>query len=477
MFDGWVRDAAAWRPRAPAVVTPMRTVGYAELDADIDRFGRALADLGPALRDGVVSVCVDNPWLTLVLTGALARLGIASSPYNDPGAAVRLIEREGAGNEAPGPHLIMLSPAWQAATQAAPHQPLPTPDVAPDAVGRVMLSSGTTRAARRVAMTWRRIEAANHAALRTYAAARRGPFAPLTTVESMLGFTLAVAAWSQGAPVAVGVPAHDLPAFMEEHPEGGVAGLTPTQLRGMLRALPLGFRPQPAWRLVAAGSLLPPALAREARLRLTPDLTITYGATESSVNAYGPAADLELDPGLVGAPPAGVMVEILDDEGKPVADGQPGEIRLRSGRMSDAYLDDSEASAERFRDGWFHTGDVGRRWPDGRLVLEGRVDDRINLGGTKYMPAVIEQAAGVVPGVRDAAAFAAPEAAGGLDECWLAVVAEPGFDRASLAPHLAARRDLPKVRLAWVNEIPRNAMGKIERTRLRDAVLAATSRV
>jgi malonyl-CoA/methylmalonyl-CoA synthetase len=97
----------------------------------------------------------------------------------------------------------------------------------------------------------------------------------------------------------------------------------------------------------------------------------------------------------------------------------------------------------------------------------------MNLGGVKFMPAVLEEAAFACPGVRDTAAFAVP-GPDGLDQCWLAVAAGAAFDRDSLAVHLSAYRNLPPLRFAWVDEIPRNAMGKVERTRLRDALIAAT---
>ena len=140
--------------------------------------------------------------------------------------------------------------------------------------------------------------------------------------------------------------------------------------------------------------------------------------------------------------------------------------------MTYGYLDDPEETATRFRDGWFHPGDVGRRLPDGRLVLEGRIDDRMNLGGFKFMPAALETPALECPGVLDCAAFAAPDAQG-LDRCWLAVVAVPGFDRDSLAIHLSGFEGLPENRFAWIDAIPRNAMGKVERGKLREALIAA----
>lgn len=472
MFDRWIRDFATWTPHAPAVITPTQVTPYAEFDADIDRFGWAIGQLGVSRDTGVVSVCLDNPYLTLVATAALTRLGVTSSPYNDHGADLRLIERETAGGEAPGPRRLMLDAGWQATMRAADPRPLPALAVDPAATVRVMLSSGTTRAARRVALSWRRIEAGNHAALASFAAGRRGVFAPLSTVESMLGFTMMTAAWSLGAAVTGGIHPPDMPALMESWPDG-VAGGTPAHLLTMADRRPAGFRPKPGWRLISAGSPLPPGLARQARLLFTPDVSIIYGATESTLNAYGRAEELELDPGLVGLPPSGTVVRLVQDDGTPAPDGEAGEILLRSERMSNAYLGDAEGTAERFVDGWFLTRDLGRRLPDGRIVLEGRTDDRMNLGGRKLMPVVLEQAALACPGIRDAAAFTTPGPRSGLDVCWLAVAADPDFDRSRLAPHLAAYPHLPPPRFAWVNEIPRNAMGKIERSKLRDRFLAA----
>src|SRR4051812_10233011 len=159
MFDAYVRDHAHWTPRAPAVITPAKVSSYGEFNADIDRFAAALAALGIGRESGVVSVCLDSPYLTLAVTAALARLRVVSSPYNDHGAALRLVEdREKAGSEAPGPRLVVLTRDWLAAVRAAEPRPWPFLEVDADQIGRVMLSSGTTRTARRVAMTWRRIE-------------------------------------------------------------------------------------------------------------------------------------------------------------------------------------------------------------------------------------------------------------------------------------------------------------------------------
>lgn len=473
MFDGFIRDHAHLTPRALAVITPASALTYAAFNADIDRFGAAVAELDIGRQTNVVSIAMDDPVLTYVLMAAMARLRIPTSPFNDPDAEVRLIQdRSGAGTDSPGPRLITLTRDWIARVRVAPPTPLPILEIDPQAVGRVMLSSGTTRTPRRVAMTWARMQAINLANICGRGASLHGTWVPMTTVEAIQGFTLAISAWSQGAALAGGINAPELPAIMESRPPG-LIGCTPTQLRSILTVLPADFQPQPGWRISVGGSRLPAGLAREARLRLTPDVRITYGATEATINTLGLAAGLDDDPGQVGIALGGAILEFLDDHGHPVADGQSGEIRIKGDRVADGYLNDPEASADRFRDGWFHTRDIGRRLPDGRIVLEGRVDDRMILADVgKFMPAFLEDAALTCPGVRDVAAFAVPSTAG-LDDCWLAVVTEPGFDREDLSPHLSRYKGLPPNRFAWVDEIPRNAMGKIERTKLRDALLAA----
>jgi acyl-CoA synthetase (AMP-forming)/AMP-acid ligase II len=189
------------------------------------------------------------------------------------------------------------------------------------------------------------------------------------------------------------------------------------------------------------------------------------------------AAHLEHAANLMGHSPPGIEAQVVGPDDSPVPDGEPGEVRLRGPRVADGYLDDPQATAERFRDGWFYTRDIARRLPAGHplagaLVMEGRADDRMNLGGIKVMPSVLEDAAFECPGVYDAAAFAVPDAQG-LDECWLAVAGAADFERDSLVRHLAAIPGLPEHRFAWIDEIPRNAMGKVDRNRLRDAVIAA----
>lgn len=467
LFDGPIRDHAHWTPRAPAVVLPDRTISYAQFNADIDHVGAVVADLGIVQGCGVVALSIRSAYLQYVALAALARLGVPSSPHADLAADLRLTEQ----SDLTGPGVVRLDPDILHRNRQCARPPLPILDTAPDALLRVLLSSGTTAAPRRVPFSYRRIDANTLANLRVYGAGKRGLWIPLTGMDSLLGFSMIVLGWNQGAAMANGLPMSSMADTLDAHREG-VIGTTPAKLRDLLSSLPSDFQASPGWRVVAAGATLPTPVAREAALRLTPDVRRQYGATESCQIAAGFALHGPDIPGLVGVTPAGAQLKIVDLAGLEVPDGISGEICVRGERTAPGYLDDPAATAQRFREGWFLTGDIGRRLHDSTIVVEGRIDDRMTLASGKFMPGLLEAPALECPGVIDCAAVAVP-GPDGIDQCWLAVVTVPDFNRDSLANHLAAYPGLPENRFAWTDEIPRNPMGKTDRPKLRDALLAA----
>ena len=466
MFDAYVAFHARFKPRAFALITPERWATYAELEDDINRIAAGLRDLGVTPERGVVAVRMQGDYLRHLTVLALTRLGVVTSPAEDPGADLRLVDSEAAT----GPRQLALTPAWAAGQLAA--EPLPVTPVrgSADTVVRVMLSSGTTKVSRRIAKSWRALEANTRTAALTYLAGKDGRWVSMTGLDSGLGQAMALAAWSIGATLVGGIGAQRLGAEMEAL-QPSLIGVTPSHLRTLLRALPSGSAVRPGLRLVATGAVLSNAVAVEARLRLSSDIRISYGAAESGSATMADGALLETLAGAAGYPVPGVRVEVVGADGTVLPPGEQGEIRIFSDRVADGYLGDPEATARCFRDGGFYPGDLGRLMADGLLVVDGRTDDRMNFGGMKFLPNLLEDVALGCPGVVDAACFAVPDAQG-IDQCWLAVVAGEGFDREELAGRVARTRG-PKVRYAWTEAIPRNDNGKIERQRLRDETMAA----
>ena len=186
--------------------------------------------------------------------------------------------------------------------------------------------------------------------------------------------------------------------------------LTPMHLQNLLPVLPRDRPRLPGLRrLEVAAMAVQEALRREIRQRLTPNLAVMYGTNE--VAAWISAADgesLDRFPDSIGFPAPGVEMGIADDEGQPLPPARLGLIRARVPGMPAGYLDDPEASAKTFRDGWYYPGDLGMLAPEGALYFKGRADDMMNFNGIKIYPAEIEAALLEHAAVAEAAAFALP---------------------------------------------------------------------
>jgi acyl-CoA synthetase (AMP-forming)/AMP-acid ligase II len=134
-----------------------------------------------------------------------------------------------------------------------------------------------------------------------------------------------------------------------------------------------------------------------------------YGLAEANgVCYFAPGEPLRQDAAGIpacGRPADGLVIEIVDDDGRPLPAGTAGEIRVRGPQVFAGYADDEEATRQKLHDGWLHTGDVGRLDADGYLYVEGRKRALIKRGGAALAPGLVEAAAERVPGVRRAAAI------------------------------------------------------------------------
>lgn len=196
-----------------------------------------------------------------------------------------------------------------------------------------------------------------------------------------------------------------------------------------------------------------------------------YGLSEASpvvsVNpVHGPAMA-----GTIGFPIPGVEVSIQDDEGRPLPDSVDGEICVRGGNVMRGYWNAPEKTAEVLRDGWLLTGDVGHRRPDGYLVITDRKKDMLKPNGMNVYPREIEEVLYQFPGIREAAVVGEPdERRGERPVAFVAVEENTAFDDRALLSFLKERLadyKLPK-RAIQIASLPRNASGKILKTRLRE---------
>ncbi|WP_405577073.1 acyl-CoA synthetase [Streptomyces sp. NBC_01092] len=170
-----------------------------------------------------------------------------------------------------------------------------------------------------------------------------------------------------------------------------------------------------------------------------------------------------------GRPVLFVDARVVDEDGEGVPDGTPGEIVYRSPQLCEGYWDKPEETAEAFRDGWFRSGDLAVRDAHGYFTIVDRVKDVINSGGVLVASRQVEDALYTHEGVAEVAVIGLP------DDRWIeavtAVVVSRGeVSEAELIDHARDRLahfKAPK-RVVFVDELPRNASGKILKRELRD---------
>jgi acyl-CoA synthetase (AMP-forming)/AMP-acid ligase II len=168
----------------------------------------------------------------------------------------------------------------------------------------------------------------------------------------------------------------------------------------------------------------------------------------------------------------GARIRLIDENGAEVADGEVGELLVRGENVFDGYWNDAAATEDSLRAGWYHTGDLMRRGEADELWFVSRKKDIIIRGGTNISPVEVEQAlVACHPAVEEAAVVGIPDAALGervfgfvklVDGTRDAVVSEI---LRNVATRLASYK-VPEA-LGILDELPRNALSKVDRNRLK----------
>ena len=238
-------------------------------------------------------------------------------------------------------------------------------------------------------------------------------------------------------------------------------------------ALPSTLRPDlSAMRLFTSGSAALHAEDHRAfETRFGHSILERYGMTEVGIVLSNPY-DGPRRPGTVGWPLPGVRARIVDPETDTECGvGEVGEIRIAGPSVFSGYLGQPGATAQALTDGWMHTGDLGSVDEQGFFRIVGRRKELIIVGGFNVYPLEVEAVLRALPGVADAAVVGLPDA--DLGEVPVAAVVP--IDQAHLEPQalLALLREqlsaykLPR-QVRIVEALPRNAMGKVQKHRLRE---------
>lgn len=255
--------------------------------------------------------------------------------------------------------------------------------------------------------------------------------------------------------------------------------LVPTMIQMLLDAPPPADRSR--WRLrnlYYAGSPIDPNTLRGALETFGPVLIQSFGQTEApmflTLLDHAEHQAIAARPHLIrsaGRVIAGLEVRIVDDDDHEVPAGEIGEIVARGPHLMKGYWNRPEASADTLRGGWLHTGDVGRFDDEGYLYIVDRKKDMIISGGSNVYAREVEQALLGMPGVREAAVIGLPHRKWG--EMVTAVLVAGTAPRPTDAEmEQFCHRNIADYRrpkkFIWVDDLPRNAYGKVLKRELRN---------
>ena len=493
IFDLFVAAASEAQSKPFITEGGIVRLDYAGLDAETGRRSRALAGLGAKPGDRVL-VQVEKSAENVLLYLASLRAGLVYVPLNAAYTAAELAYFI----EDAGPAVIVCDPAREAALEpvacgaqiatldgegrgsfaemAAQASTVPFETVARDAddLAAICYTSGTTGRSKGAMLShgnlasnaltlhdywrWQSDDVLIHA-LPIYHV--HGLFVALhlallggSTIRFHKGFDAdAVLADLTHATVLMGVPTFYV--RLAAHP-----GLTREAAAKM--------------RLFVSGSApLLEATFAEFEAKTGHRILERYGMTEAGMicsNPYDGAKNGGREPGTVGFPLPGVGARVADDSGGELPRGEPGVLEIKGPNLFRGYWNKPDKTAEEMRaDGFFVTGDVATMAENGRVAIVGRAKDLIIAGGLNIYPKEIELAIDAVPGVAESAVIGVPHV--DLGEAVVAVVvrSDAGLDEAAVLAGLSdlARFKQPR-RVVFADALPRNAMGKMQKAKLRE---------
>jgi len=221
---------------------------------------------------------------------------------------------------------------------------------------------------------------------------------------------------------------------------------------------------------MSGGAAMPVEVMRAFERKYNVKILEGYGLSETSPIATFNRMDRQSKPGSIGLPVWGVGVRILDVDGKDVPEGERGEIAIRGHNIMKGYYKRPEATAEAITNGWFRTGDIGRRDEDGYYYIVDRAKDMIIRGGFNVYPREVEEVLMTPPAVSLAAVIGVPHDTHG-EEVKAFIIRKPDATIVEAELVLWCRENMAAYKYPRVIEfresLPMTATGKILKRELR----------
>ncbi|HVH16729.1 MAG TPA: long-chain fatty acid--CoA ligase [Myxococcota bacterium] len=220
---------------------------------------------------------------------------------------------------------------------------------------------------------------------------------------------------------------------------------------------------------LAGGAPMPVEVMRAFEVKFGVEILEGFGLSETSPVASFNMKGRPRTPGSIGYPVWGVEMAILDDEDRPLPDGERGEICIRGHNVMKGYLGRPDATKEALRGGWFHSGDIGIRDPDGSYRIVDRKKDMIIRGGFNVYPREVEEVLYAHPAIVEAAVIGVPHESHGEEVKAVIVSRDPSLEKDALIAWCKQRLAAYKYpRLVEFSEsLPKGPTGKILKRELR----------
>lgn len=476
-------------PTAPCLTDDvLGTLTNADLARRVDAVAASLASLGVGHGD-VVAVRLANRTDLVVTLFAGWRLGAAVTPVNpalavgeveyqvgDAGARV-LVTHDGLALE--GVTTVTpedLVPSTASAPASAPVAEL-EPDL--DDLALLVYTSGTTGRPKGVELTHANLDAMTATMVTSMSLDERDHSLLILPLFHVNGIVVSIL-----SPLRAGGQATIAGRFDPRTFFATLEAVRPTYFSGvpaiytMLANLPAEVEPDTSsLRFVACGAApMPAALITQVEQRFGVVLVEGYGLSETTCASTSNPLDGVRKPGTVGVALPGQRVAIMAADGSLLPTGERGEVVVQGPTVMRGYLNKPEETAKTIRDGWLHTGDVGILDEDGYLRIVDRVKDMIIRGGENIYPQEIEHAIHAHPSVLEAAVVGRPHPVMGEEPVAFVVLKDgASLGRDELLAFLTeriAKFKLP-TEVSFIDEVPKNPVGKFDKPRLRSTLTAA----